>query len=290
MYLSLILLPLQIKTNSNQSQLKMKITNIQLLLILTITVSQATAQQSYEWKGKKCAVVLTYDDALNVHLDNVIPSLDSAGFKGTFYVMGESEVLSKRMSDWKTAANHGHELGNHTLTHPCVGQMPGREWVSQEKDLSRYTFARVVNEINITNTLLHAIDGKTERSFAYPCGDLKVDTIHFYQHFEHVFAGARGVQEGMKHVKEIDLTNINCYFINGHSGEYLVNLVKKAMVSQTLLVFLFHGVGGEHSLNVSLPAHRQLITFLKQHQKDIWVAPMVDVANYIHHKQIAAKQ
>ena len=46
----------------------------------------ANAQSNAAWQGKKCAVVLTYDDALNVHLDNVIPLLDSLNFKGTFYL------------------------------------------------------------------------------------------------------------------------------------------------------------------------------------------------------------
>jgi len=58
-----------------------------------------------------------------------------------------------------------------------------------------------------------------------------------------------------------------------------------------LLVFLFHGVGGEHSLNVSLEAHRQLILFLSQHRNEIWIAPMIDVAEYIiKQKQIKKAQ
>ena len=35
--------------------------------------------QNKPWKGKKCAVVLTYDDGLDVHLTNAIPALDSLG-------------------------------------------------------------------------------------------------------------------------------------------------------------------------------------------------------------------
>jgi len=48
-----------------------------------------------------------------------------------------------------------------------------------------------------------------------------------------------------------------------------------------LLVFLFHGVGGEHSLNVSVEAHSDLLHFLKVNEKNIWIAPMIDVAKYI---------
>ena len=53
------------------------------------------------------------------------------------------------------------------------------------------------------------------------------------------------------------------------------------MANNTYLVFLFHGVGGEHSLNVSLEAHRKLLLFLKQHEKEIWVAPFIEVTEYV---------
>src|SRR6188508_3033860 len=69
------------------------------------------------WKGKKSAVVLTYDDALNVHLDKVIPLLDSLKFRGTFYLSGYFPGCRDRISDWRKAAGVGHELGNHTLFH-----------------------------------------------------------------------------------------------------------------------------------------------------------------------------
>ncbi len=52
------------------------------------------------------------------------------------------------------------------------------------------------------------------------------------------------------------------------------------METHTLLI-LFHGVGGEHSFNVSLEAHSELLHFLKQNEKSIWVAPMLDVAKFI---------
>jgi hypothetical protein len=53
------------------------------------------------------------------------------------------------------------------------------------------------------------------------------------------------------------------------------------------LVFLFHGVGGGHNLNVGLKEHSQLLHFIKQNEKAIWVAPMVDVAEHIRKYQAA---
>jgi sialate O-acetylesterase len=225
--------------------------------------------------------VLTYDDAINIDLDNVIPALDSLGLKGTFYIIGSSPVVNKRLNEWRIAAQHGHELGNHALFHPCDGSLPSRTFVSPDNDLSKYTVTRAVEEIRVNNTLLKAIDGKNIRTFAYPCGDLKIGDVYFYNDLKNDFAGARGVSPGLQTAAQVDLTNIDCYAINGQSAEYMIDLVKKAQASHTLLVFLFHGVGGGHSINVSLDAHSKLIHYLKDNEKNIWIAPMVNVAEKI---------
>ncbi|MEJ7677116.1 MAG: hypothetical protein WKG06_04415 [Segetibacter sp.] len=103
------------------------------------------------------------------------------------------------------------------------------------------------------------------------------------------FVAARGVKDEMLKINQVDLYNISCYAINGQTGHQLIDLVKKAMYTNTLLVFLFHGIGGEHSLNVSLPAHRELLQFLKQNEKDIWIAPMLEVAESIKNYQTHSK-
>jgi len=90
-------------------------------------------------------------------------------------------------------------------------------------------------------------------------------------------------------LNQIDLYNIGCYPVNNQTGGQLITLVKQAMATNTMLVFLFHGVGGEHTLNVSLTAHSQLLHFLKQNQNDIWVAPLVEVAEFIKSNQAQHK-
>lgn len=256
-----------------------------LFLLLLIFGQQLYSQATELWNTKKCAVVLTYDDALNVNLDIVIPALDSLGLKGTFYLIGESPAVSKRIPEWRLAAQRGHELGNHSLVHPCDATFKGRSWVAPDKALNNYTVTRAVNEIRITNTLLQAIDGKTDRTFAFPCGDTKIGSVNFYDDLKNDFVGARGVQQNLQHIKDVNLNDINCFYIDGHSSEYMIDLVKKAIESHTLLVFLFHGVGGEHVINVSAKAHKELLQFLKLHESEIWNAPMVDVAKFIRKNQ-----
>ena len=262
-----------------------------ILAIIVIGATTTLAQNANSWNGKKCAVVLTYDDGLNVHLTNVIPALDSLGLKGTFYVSDYFGGLNAQIPGWRKAAANGHELGNHTVYHPCAGNLPGRSFVKADYDLSKYSIRRITDEIRTMNTMLKAIDGKPKRTFAYPCGDLKIGDSFYLNGVKNEFVAARGVSGAMPSLGEVDLFNINCYGINGQSGDELISLVKQAMDKKALLVFLFHGVGGEHSLNVSLEAHRQLILFLSQHRNEIWVAPMIDVAEYIiKQKQIKKAQ
>jgi peptidoglycan/xylan/chitin deacetylase (PgdA/CDA1 family) len=241
----------------------------------------AEAQTANTWNNKQCAVVLTYDDAVDVDLDNAIPALDSLKLRGTFYLIGSAPAVNKRLPEWRKAAQHGHELGNHALFHPCDGTLPGRGFVTPDNDLSKYTVSRAVGEIRANNTLLNAIDGKTARTFAYPCGDRQIGGVNFYDQLKNDFVAARGVTGGLQTAAQVQLDNIDCYMINGQDAKYMIDLVKQAQQSHTLLVFLFHGVGGGHSLNVDLAAHRQLLRYLKAHEKDIYIAPMVEVAEKI---------
>jgi peptidoglycan/xylan/chitin deacetylase (PgdA/CDA1 family) len=255
------------------------------LALLCATQAGMAQAPAASWNKKRCAVVLTYDDAIDVDLDNVAPALDSLKFRGTFYLIGSSPVVTKRLAEWRAAARRGHELGNHALFHPCDGSLPGRGFVTPDHDLSKYTVGRAVDEIRANNALLTAIDGKTTRTFAYPCGDLQIGGVKFYDQLKTDFVAARGVAPGLQTAAEVDLSNVKAYSINGQNGDYLVDLVKQAQASHTLLVFLFHGVGGGHSLNVALPAHRQLLRYLKANEQDIWVAPMVEVAEKIRAEQ-----
>ena len=76
------------------------IKNILLSFFLLGTVITANAQSAAVWNNKQCAVVLTYDDAIAVDLDHVVPALDSLKLKGTFYLIGSSPVITSGTRLW----------------------------------------------------------------------------------------------------------------------------------------------------------------------------------------------
>ena len=256
-----------------------------VFLFTGILLSLISHSQSMQpWNGKKCAVVLTYDDAINEHLDNAIPVLDSLGLKATFYVTAFSTSMQTRLNDWKKLAVNGHELGNHTLYHPCNGG-PGREWVRPEYDLTKYSVQRMVDETRMTNLFLQALDGKTKRTFAYTCGEMKIGDSSFIHPMKNDFVAARAVRHQLHKINEVDLYNVDCYMVNGETAEQMIEWVKKAVETNSLLVILFHGVGGGNALNVAIPEHRGFLNYLKQSEKDLWIAPMLEVAEYIKNFQ-----
>lgn len=246
-------------------------------------VSNVISQEN-PWNGKKAAIVLTYDDALDIHLSKVIPALDSFNFKGTFYICNDRNQQSTQLSGWRRAAFNGHELGNHTVYHPCNGGK-GREWVQPENDLRNYSLKRIWAEARTMNTFLQSLDGKTTRTFAFPCADATIRDTLYIDQLKNDFIAARSVRSEMLSLNDAKLYDLPAYMINYETGDQLIALVKKAIAEKKLLIFLFHGVGGDHALNVSSAAHSELLQFLKDHESDIWITPLVEAATFIRENQ-----
>jgi peptidoglycan/xylan/chitin deacetylase (PgdA/CDA1 family) len=125
----------------------------------------AAAPPQRVWPGgAKAAVSLTYDDALNSQLDNAVPELKRLGMKATFFLTEANAHW--RLADWEALARDGHEVANHTVTHPCA--------------LSGYSAGRFEHsEIDKMEGYLDTNFGADrERTFAYPCGYLGVGQGH----------------------------------------------------------------------------------------------------------------
>ena len=128
--------------------------------------SGAPGQKSaFRWpEGKRAALSLSFDDARPSQIDNGLPLLNKHGVKATFYV--SPPRLGERLEGWKQAVKDGHEIGNHSLTHPCSGNFP---W-SQKKALELMTLDGIREELVGASREIEAQLAVTPRTFAYPCG------------------------------------------------------------------------------------------------------------------------
>lgn len=252
-----------------------------LCILSAIFLALTMSAQAQDWNGKQAAVVLTYDDALAEHINNALPDLNKNKLKGTFYVTAYFDGFKSDISAWKQLSESGHELANHTLVHPCIGNKPGREWVNKERDLSQWSVKRMVDEIAVTNVLLEAVDGKKQRTFAYPCGDKTAMGKDYVEAIEPMFVAARAVGGPMQKPSEVELFNINSVMINGETADEMIKMVDEAISEGKLLVFLFHGVGGGHPLDVKREDHQQLLSYLHKKRKQLWVPTVIELAQFI---------
>ncbi len=257
-----------------------------LMFIITFFIffnhTYGQKDDTLKWNDRKCAVALTYDDALSVHLDIVAPVLDSLGLNATFYVYGNAVSFYKRIDEWRGLVNNGHELGNHSLFHPCNSKSKGNDWVKSEYDLDKYTVNRILDEIRLANTLLQIIDGKSERTYAYPCGNKFAGDSSYVSYLNSDFVAARGVTPGMNTLSNINLFNVRAIPVDDYSYDELVSLINKAKEKELFIVFIFHGIAGGHSSIFDKNEHRKLLEFLKENNDSIWTAPLIEIVKYIN--------
>ena len=111
----------------------MKRSKQSILVLVTITLSmafrissaqdyltnQSQGKSDFKWpEGKKMALSFTFDDARLTQIDKGMPLLDKYNVKATFYVSPDNMI--QRLDGWKEAVRNGHDIGNHSLLHPCT--------------------------------------------------------------------------------------------------------------------------------------------------------------------------
>lgn len=258
------------------------------LITLTITSLLIIASShafEFAWPNSaKAAVSLSYDDALNSQLDHAIPALDRYNFKGSFYLTLSSPTVASRLNEWRTIAQNGHELGNHSINHACRGSLPNREWVPEHNDLDKKFYAEVVQEIKTANTFLQAIDGETIRTFTVPCADQIVENKNYINAIKDSFIGIKShIGKMPKNMAEFSAKNAPFIAPHDISGEALIKHVENARDKGTIVNLTFHGIGGDH-LSVSKEAHQMLLDYLHNHRSDYWVGTYREISLYIASK------
>ena len=252
-----------------------------LLVILLVTICPL-AHAQIEWpKGKVAAIVLTYDDALHSQLDVAIPQLDAARFKGTFFLDGD--MTPADMLRWRKAQRNGHELGNHSLFHPCPRAMlPDRKNYLTDN----YDADRMLGEIAAMNNVLFGIDGANTRTYSVPCSQMLVGGADYTEALrrsglaKYVRTGGDQYKSVITDFAKLDVFQVPSYGpVDKPDGATLIAYAERVRDARGLGVLQFHGTGGDY-LEVTAQAHQQLVDWLRKHP-EIWVATFQDAMDYV---------
>ncbi|WFB36245.1 polysaccharide deacetylase family protein [Kiritimatiellota bacterium B12222] len=247
-----------------------------------------TSHTPFTWPdGQQCAVSLTYDDAIPVHYERVAPLLTEKGLTATFYICAHGGFTSNP-APWKQVAAQGHELGNHSLFHPCRREPEENySWLSPHYDLCDYSSQRWTDEMRVASCLLNQLDGETDRTFGNTCchtsigrGNKKKDLSEL---IDNMFVAARGP---LTH--EIVTPQTLSFPALGHfSGDRktfgeMQPDIERAINMKGWMILMFHGVGeGTHGHYIETEEHTKLLNYLEEKSKDIWTASLVKVAKHL---------
>jgi peptidoglycan/xylan/chitin deacetylase (PgdA/CDA1 family) len=246
---------------------------------MTFSAFAGHASPKFDWPGgARAAVSLTYDDGYDSQLDNVAPLLDSLGLKATFFLTVEN--IDVRLTDWIALSVKGHEIGDHTMSHPC--------------DLRGYSVARFMQEqiVPAERYLDMNFGGPRPRTYAYTCGfeglgrgPTVLRVRRYHEELRPTFLAARTVDGPPNNPHDVLRQR---YFLNGYEPTYgsddprlAARYVQKAVDQGLWAILVFHEVldTREAEGDTSKVVHQAILKNLtRQH---IWCAPMRTVFSYV---------
>lgn len=242
---------------------------------------RAGSGPGFRWpEGKRVAVSLTFDDARLSQADKGIPLLDSFNVRGTFYISPGS--MMQRIEEWQEAVTKGHEVGNHSVLHPCSGNF---EW-SREKALEDYTLERMDAELDSASRLIKRILGVNAVSFAYPCGQTYIGkgvaTMSYVPLIATKFETGRGwLGETPNDPVFCNMSQLTGIEIDGKSFEQVRNIIEEAKKTGKWVVFAGHEMNNGGRQTTLLTTLRELCKYASDPSNGVWIDNVHNIALYI---------
>ena len=260
-----------------------------IILSVMMVVSEASFGQkpdgTFAWpEGKRVAVSLTFDDARMSQVEGGTVLLDQYGVKATFYVVPGQ--VKERLEGWKKATASGHEIGNHSLNHPCSGNFP---W-ARPKALENYTLDQMRSELVEANKNIEMLLGVKPSVFAYPCGQKFVGrgltTKSYVPLVAELFVSGRGwLDEGPNDPLFCDFAQLTGMEMDGKTFEEILPLVESATQNHQWIVLAGHEMGESGSQTTRLSMLKKLVEYAQDPAHGIWMAPVGTVAKYIQQQK-----
>jgi peptidoglycan/xylan/chitin deacetylase (PgdA/CDA1 family) len=243
-------------------------------------LSPSRRSRAPAWPGGcSGAVSLTFDDALRSQLATAVPALDERGLRGTFYV-SPNAAWHTEADAWRAVQTQGHEIGNHTVAHPCSGNFA---WFGG-KPLEEMNLEEIEGEIRSGQEAIRAaVPAQGDFSFCYPCYQDFVGRGEARRSYVPVVAkyhsAARGWGEGLNDPHQVDLHYIWGIPATNLTVRDMIDLCEQA-ADGGWAVLVFHDIGAER-LPVSRRDFSRLCRHLDRRREALWTAPIAEVAAQI---------
>ena len=233
-----------------------------LLINASLYNSARNIPADYEvapWHGfKQGAITYSFDDGCAGQLTSALPSLNKYGLKASFNLVTQ---WVSNWGSWKQAAQSGHEIASHTVSHANLNAA-GETELSQSKQII---------EQNI---------GQECVTIVYPnCVTGNKGSIGRY------YISGRTCSGQLVSSNPGDMFEISSMIVGSttqnSNAMALNNIANSAAQQNKWAVFLIHGIDGDGGYSpISSTDLDQHFSYVKQQDK-CWVATFKDVSKYI---------
>src|SRR6187431_250723 len=235
------------------------------LLYMPVKGQVPAAYQVGTWQNfKTAAVSYTFDDNCSNQISVAIPLLNNYGFKSTIFSVTQS--MNPNWNNMRTAANAGHEIASHTVTHT---NLPDQNVASQDTELKN---SQATINAQITNQKCYTV--------AYPnCNIGDLTTIQKY------YIAGRTCSGQIINKSPTDfytLSSIICGNTGVNTAADMNTRVGNARTSGGWCVFLIHGIDNDQGYSpLASSVLGSHLSYVNTNTADYWVGTFGNVVKYI---------
>jgi peptidoglycan-N-acetylglucosamine deacetylase len=247
------------------------------------------AQSPFKWPaGKRAAISLSFDDARLSQIDYGLDLLEKYGVKATFFV--SPALVKERLPGWKRAAALGHEIANHSMSHPCTANYE----FSARNALEDKTLAAMAKELDDANAEVDGLLGVRPVSFAYPCGQKFVGRGTEVKSYVPLVAArflvGRGyLDEAATDPNVCDLAQTMGTGIDTLSSKQVMDLVNEAASGGRWLIFVGHEIGKPAGQTTDILVLEELLKYAKDPANGIWIDTVEAIGRYVQKQRSGAR-
>lgn len=244
------------------------------LATAAVVPSAQTIADGYEvgtWRGfRDAAVTHTFDDNTSNQVPVAIPLFDEFGFDATFFVVTN---WGPNWTGFSAAAENGHEITSHTVTHPQVAS------VSEQHQADELLNSRATIQANVP--------GAEVLTLAYPYCSRWADAVT-----SATYIAARGCSGQIVPSTPADFLDISSIIVGSagavQTAAQLDGRVDAAAGSGGWAVFLLHGIDGDGGYSpTDSDELRGHLEYLDANRDRFWVDTFGNVVRYIRERDAA---
>jgi peptidoglycan/xylan/chitin deacetylase (PgdA/CDA1 family) len=245
-------------------------------------------KEKFRWpEGKHAAISLSFDDARLSQIDIGMPLFKKYGVNATFYVLLDN--VKKNFEGWKRAIADGHEIGNHTLSHPCTGNFT----FSRDNALEIYDLDLIMHELDGANTEIERLLGVKSVTFAYPCGQKfvgkGVNVKSYVPLVAKRFIVGRGyLGESANDPVMCDLAQAIGMGFDNIDDAKAIELVKEAAAEGRWLIFVGHEIGETGFQTTYTTTIESICNYALDPENGIWIDTVETIGRYVMEYQNSA--